>query len=387
MKNILLVSHDFSVTGAPNSLLRQAKYLKKAGFNVDIWALGGGDLYDRYIEEGLHPIVLENTRRAIYRQYKKRNYKYDLIICNTTVTYKAVDVLQRYGVPVIWFIRETKLVEDGIRADADFANVFKNFYNIYTVSDYAAKVSKKYNKNVRIINNAVEDNFVKYSPIHKSITFGYIGSISYIKGVEILIKAFNDVYKKNPNIKLLIAGHYWNEYGLRLFAQKHKAIKWLGEIQCEAKQRFFNSIDCLCVPSFDEPSGLTVIEGAMYGKPMIVSENIGASYIIKNKESGFVVKTNNVKALAGAMQKICVSDIKNMQKNARSLYLKYGTTDREEQEVLKMVEDNLGNKPVVKNKMKLESTGLPNWFVRFVCCLIPIRSYRHKFRDKVMKLN
>ena len=149
----------------------------------------------------------------------------------------------------------------------------------------------------------------------------------------------------------------------------------------------FNSIDCLCVPSFDEPSGLTVIEGAMYGKPMIVSENIGASYIIKNKESGFVVKTNNVKALAGAMQKICVSDIKNMQKNARSLYLKYGTTDREEQEVLKMVEDNLGNKPVVKNKMKLESTGLPNWFVRFVCCLIPIRSYRHKFRDKVMKLN
>ena len=42
MKRVLLVSHELTVTGAPNSLLRQAKYFLSAGFGVDVWTFKGG---------------------------------------------------------------------------------------------------------------------------------------------------------------------------------------------------------------------------------------------------------------------------------------------------------------------------------------------------------
>ncbi len=350
---ILLISHDFTVTGAPNSLLRQAKYFKSAGHEVDIWSLGGGGLLPRYIEAGFSPIIIENRAIVIDSIFRNMNKKYDFILCNTIVTYKAVKVLSQYNTPVVWFVRETQLVDMWMESTPKFAALFKKFYNIYTVSPYAARVLKKYNKNVRIIKNAIEDLNPKVKPTGGKIVFGYIGSIIEVKGVDFLIDAFVELSKQNKNIELRIAGNYDNPYGQEL-RQKTKDIKniiWVGEVQCAEKCKFFDGIDVLCVPSLDEPCALTVIEGAMASKVLIASENTGGNYVIKNGSNGYIVKTADSTSLMQAMADVCKADIDAMKAASRQMYLKHGTTSREKRDVLRMLHDNLDNRPPNAEKL------------------------------------
>lgn len=346
--NVLLIGHELSVSGAPNSLLRQACYFRDAGHNVDIFSLRDGDLKQRYLEEGFKPVIVENSYSAINEAYYKQNKKYDFILCNTTVTYKAVDCLQHQHIPLVWFIRETKLIDDGMRDNPEFAKVFRNFYNIYTVSDYAANVCKKYNKNVRVINNAVADNFKNFKPLSKKVVFGFIGRIAQDKGCENLIGAFNKLTLEKANVELHMAGDFNHEFAKRLQDMNVPCVKWYGEVQKEEKENFFNNIDILIVPSLDEPSGLTVIEGAMYGKPVITTDKTGANYIVKNQKSGFIVQAGNTDDLYNHMKMMLNSDLFSMQKESRKMYLKYGTTKKEQKSVLKMLKDNKKNFPVVR---------------------------------------
>lgn len=352
---ILLISHDLVVAGAPNSLLRQAKYLKNAGHDVEVYSLRAGGLEKRYTEAGFSVTFIQDNKRYIKRIYKEKCKKFDFILCNTTETYRCVDVLQRYETPLVWFIRETKLVEDNFEQNPDFASVLANFYNIYTVSNYTADVIRKYNKNVRVINNAVFDTFTKIKKTKDNINFGFIGSIRKAKGIDILVNAFIKLNEKYSDINLTIAGGN-NLFDVDSAIENQKSIKYIGEVQGQEKKDFFANIDVLCVPSLDEPSGLIVIEGAMYGKVLIATQNTGANYLVKENKNGYIVETGSEKSLYNAMEKIIKNrnSLDEMKKYSRQQYLEYGTTEREEQEVLKMLEENLKNLPKVKNKLILE---------------------------------
>lgn len=48
MKKILLLSHELSYTGAPNSLLRIAKVLIKNNFYVEVWSLSDGSFKEEF---------------------------------------------------------------------------------------------------------------------------------------------------------------------------------------------------------------------------------------------------------------------------------------------------------------------------------------------------
>lgn len=351
-KNILLISHDLSVTGAPNSMLRQAGYFRDAGHNVEVWTLCDGSLKDRYIEQGFNPKVVGTRSDEICRAWNHSCKNYDFILCNTTVTYRAVDYLQRKKIPLVWFIRETKLVNDGMLNDKDFAKVFKNFYNIYTVSEYAAKMSRRYNGNVRVINNAIKDRFERFTTAGKVLRFGFIGSILKIKGVDVLVDAFSKLIKESKNVSLTIAGAVTSDFARDLVARSTgTGINWIGEIQGDEKARFFNEIDVLVVPSDDDACPLTVIEGAMLGKPVITTDTAGSNYIVENGRNGFIIKTGAVDELYESMKFFVENKDKlpEMSKYSRKMYLKYGNTDRERKEVLQMLADNLNNPPIVKS--------------------------------------
>lgn len=52
----------------------------------------------------------------------------------------------------------------------------------------------------------------------------------------------------------------------------------------------------MVVPSRDESCSLVALEGAMMSKPLILTENIGAKYIL-DENSGWLVKTGSVDSL------------------------------------------------------------------------------------------
>ena len=350
-KRILLISHDLNCTGAPSSLLRHAKYFLDSGHSVDVWAAGDGALRSRYEEAGLSPRIVENKCASIYRLVEENRGKYDLVICNTIVTYKFVDAWQRERIPIIWFIRETCLLDQWYSLKQDFAHVFKYFYNLYCPSEYTASVIRFYNKNVRIVGNSVEDKFSNFTPMIGVVRFGYIGSIIKNKGVDLLVDAFIRAKKLYPKITLKIAGETYTKLGQILVerTKTESGITWLGEVQNDAKKQFFESIDVLCVPSLDEPFGLTALEGAMYGKAVIMTDRVGAGFIADGNHMP-VAKAGDRNTLEKVLCYFAEMDEQTMrtaQKRYRKNYLEFGCPDKEREAVLRMLADNVDNVPPI----------------------------------------
>ena len=335
-KRILLVSHDLSLTGAPLVLLQIAQYLTRHNYIIDVVTFNNGisyELYNNYKEIGITPQYIDNRSFSIEKFCFKNLKKYSLIICNTIVTYRFKKIAQRYKKPVVWLIHETKLLNDHIK-NTKFKNVLVKADNIYTVSEYAANVIKNYNSNIKIIPNGIQDKFETFYFNKNSITFGYIGSINKIKGIDILVDAFKKLVVKYPDTKLVVAGNNQESTTIETM-QKCNNIHWLGHLFEEAKTDFFKQIDVLCVPSIDDPCPLTLIEGCMYGKAIITTDKTGNNYMVKENESGFIIPANNTESLLNTMEYFCLNPekIEMMQKESREMYLKHGTVKNQENKI------------------------------------------------------
>lgn len=355
MARILLVSHELSVTGAPNSLLRQARYFMEAGHSVDVWSYSGGALLPRYEEAGLRPELVADNRRALREKYEANPVKYDLVVCNTTRTYRCVDVFRRFRIKVAWFIRETKLLDEDYWMNPDFAKVFREFGNLYTVSEYAADVVRYYNNRVRVVYNSVADAFHGFAVPAKAARFGFIGSLIPEKGIEPLIEAFRRTRRTFPDITLTIAGGIPEDAARRLRAatEDESSIRWLGMVQGPEKAAFFDSIDVLCVPSLDEPFGLTVAEGAMQGKAIVTTDRTGANFLV-DRDNGRIVRAGDVDALAAALSDFASMNADGLRacaEHSRATYLSKGSVDSEREAVLRML-DETTVEPCVRGRLR-----------------------------------
>ena len=86
--------------------------------------------------------------------------------------------------------------------------------------------------------------------------------------------------------------------------------------------------DVIVVASRDESCSLVALEGAMLSKPLIVTENVGAKYIVK-EDNGFVVKADDAIGLSNAMRKMIdhKENLSYMGEKSRAYYEQYASME------------------------------------------------------------
>ncbi|MFJ3521377.1 glycosyltransferase family 4 protein [Pseudomonas sp. NPDC090203] len=134
--------------------------------------------------------------------------------------------------------------------------------------------------------------------------FLFVGALRYYKGLDFLLDA-----AKQTGLPVVIVGGGPLEQAL-----KHKArslglanVLFLGGLPDEDKSALLQLCSAVVFPSHlrSEAFGVTLLEGAMYGKPMISCEiGTGTTYINIHGETGLVVEPCNASALAAAMQQL-----------------------------------------------------------------------------------
>jgi glycosyltransferase involved in cell wall biosynthesis len=134
--------------------------------------------------------------------------------------------------------------------------------------------------------------------------FLYIGVLRYYKGLHILIDA-----AKKSNHPVLIVGAGPVEKKLKKQAVKAglKNIHFLGFVNDVDKVALLTLAYALVFPSHlrSEAFGISLLEGAMYGKPLISCEiGTGTTFINIDKETGLVVPPNDADALHQAIDYI-----------------------------------------------------------------------------------
>lgn len=131
--------------------------------------------------------------------------------------------------------------------------------------------------------------------------FLFVGVMRYYKGLHILLEA-----AKGTDYPIVIVGVGPLEQKLRdqAAALGLENVHFLGRLGDEDKVALLQLCLAIVFPSHlrSEAFGISLLEGAMYGKPMISSEiGTGTSYININNETGLVVPPSDPVAFREAM--------------------------------------------------------------------------------------
>jgi D-inositol-3-phosphate glycosyltransferase len=123
----------------------------------------------------------------------------------------------------------------------------------------------------------------------------FFGFIRDYKGLDLLVEAFADSFFKSNNIKLIVAGEFYNnetEY-LKLIEKlqlQDQLILRTDYIPNSEVENYFNAADIVAQPyKSATQSGVTQI-GYHFNKPMLVTDVGGLSEIIPHGKAGYVVQ-------------------------------------------------------------------------------------------------
>lgn len=330
-KKITAVSHEMTYSGAPQSLLNCCLALKNYGCEVNVFTLTDGEFRKEFSEKNIVVEPIPNDYQTNENFIKKLS-EYDAVITNTVFTLDFADFSQNI-VPTILYLREAENLPQ-IVADCGLDKAKISQINcVVCVSEYAEKfIAKEYGiKNLYVIHNFIKDEFSKIVLLEKKVKFMVAGTVEKRKGFDIALSAFLRLppeLQEESELHLVGRKPDWSQdYWKKLTTTSRKNVVWHDEItDNNQKLQLFQQMNVFVVPSLDEACSLVALEGAMLGKPVILSENVGAKYIVNN-QNGKIVKTGNIDELTAAFSYY----IKNKNrfpkfaKAARIAYLKFAT--------------------------------------------------------------
>lgn len=152
----------------------------------------------------------------------------------------------------------------------------------------------------------------------RPLRFGYIGRISYVKGLHVLIDALK-LLPDHTDYEL----HVYGDAGTK--REKHYAdslkekakglpIIWHGKISNDKIQQAYHSFDLMIHPAvYLEVFGLTLLESLSSGRPVIATRCGGPEDFIAEGIDGILVAPNNAPSLSDALQK-CIRNPEYVQK-------------------------------------------------------------------------
>ncbi|MDD3013832.1 MAG: glycosyltransferase family 4 protein [Candidatus Gastranaerophilales bacterium] len=244
-------------------------------FYDEIKKLVSNSEYDYIISENITPsidITFLQGHSLVHRQRKLKNLFESFLYNFRSVKKKRIKYQQKW-------------LQEGYRKIFVVSNVLKNdiITNFNIPED---KISVVYPG----VNVSCE-----FKPEFKEkdhIVFGLSAPGFKIKGGYILLKALYLLKNKGYKFKARIIypkfkKNLWVKFLVKLYKIENN-VEFLP-LQKDMKS-FYDSIDCVVIPSLEDTFGLVALEGMSYGKPCIASLNAGASEIIQEGCNGFIFK-------------------------------------------------------------------------------------------------
>jgi rhamnosyl/mannosyltransferase len=169
--------------------------------------------------------------------------------------------------------------------------------------------------------------------------------LRYYKGLHILLDA-----AKGLDYPIVIAGAGPIEAELKAQATRLglKNIHFIGKVSDEDKVTLLTLCYGVVFPSHlrSEAFGISLLEGAMFGKPMISSEiGTGTTFINIKDETGLVIPPNDSNALRNAMQYLWENEdtAKLMGQRAEQRYWNYFTAQEMVSSYVKLYQSVIDN--------------------------------------------
>lgn len=183
---------------------------------------------------------------------------------------------------------------------------------VRTVSNRLKKeLMKKYGVKeavITVVPILLKPNIEKVPILNKINRFVFltVGRLVPVKNIGLQIKAAAAYKKNNKDFEWWIIGAGPEKEKLKLMSEKlfvADRVKFLGNKNFEDLAAYYKIADCFVLTSFSEGWGMAVVEAAQAGLPIIMTDVGCAGELIKDNESGLIIK-NNLEDLLIAVNKV-----------------------------------------------------------------------------------
>ncbi len=289
---ILQVNSATNLGGGETHVLELVEALRTRGHDVTVAGRQGG---------AVHPQIHFSFRGSAdlltairLRQFMKRNV-FDVVHAHVARDYTVV-AAAALGLPMKVIFTRHLLYP--VRGNPLYRRVDGW---IAPTSQMLAKLAPLQPKRSALIPNWVDLNKFSYLPhaAHQPVNIGLLGQISPHKGHEDAIEALRQL---GPGYRLIIAGRGEESYVVRLREQSRALpVEFSGFAEFK---EFFETVDILLVPSWEEPFGIVLLESMATGIPVISTSAGGPLDIIRPGLDGILVPPRNPPALVTAIRSL-----------------------------------------------------------------------------------
>lgn len=139
-------------------------------------------------------------------------------------------------------------------------------------------------------------------------TFSYLGRLKKYKGVDLVIRAFALMQRRDAVLEIAGAGDYRPRLEeLARSLDLGKRVRFLGFVSETEKLDLLRRSWAVALASPKEGWGLTNVEAEACGTPVVASDSPGIRESVRNGETGFLVRHGDIAALAAAMDRLAAS--------------------------------------------------------------------------------
>lgn len=158
----------------------------------------------------------------------------------------------------------------------------------------------RYCGEIRISRGVGIINLPKFSPVKKVYKkkFVYVGRISKVKNLNMLITLFNEL----DDFSLTIVGDGEELPSLKEFANSN--ITFLSSVENNSLKNILLAHNIFILPSLSETWGLVVEEALYFGLPVIISENCGSVELIEVNKNGYIFNPKDICSLKDCILRI-----------------------------------------------------------------------------------
>jgi glycosyltransferase involved in cell wall biosynthesis len=165
-------------------------------------------------------------------------------------------------------------------------------------------------KNVVVIPNGIEDNFVFEAKNKQNIYFNilYIGLLIPFKGIENAINASKILKERGVKFKWTFIGGWssidFKDHILKMIETFNLSdyVEFVGEKIENERWQYFKEADVLCHPTENDLMPLCIIEGMMMSLPIVTSDLRTLKCIVDEKQNGLIFPAKNFEKLADSLE-------------------------------------------------------------------------------------
>lgn len=160
-------------------------------------------------------------------------------------------------------------------------------------------------KIIRVYPDYVDLSIFKKRPVQEtSNKILFVGFPFYLKGVDILIEAFNNVRNEYPEWQLSILGWFQNPKVLEQRIENNPQIKYLQPVYFEKMPETMSQFEILVLPSRTETMGRVLLEAAAVGLARIGANIGGIPKVIDDQTDGILFEAGNTSALEKCLRQL-----------------------------------------------------------------------------------